>query len=174
MCTKCGLDKTPNKNGVMRCLPCKRLYERQRYPRIRTKLLAYQKKYSNEKFEYIKARSQRWYKDNQERELAKRRVYCRNNRDKTAEYCRRARAKRREAILVGTPAEIAAKIQAQNGRCFDCGRKSKLTAGHLIPLVRGGSHSVHNVVGQCYPCNRKQWTNIHPKAGITIFDRVSA
>jgi 5-methylcytosine-specific restriction endonuclease McrA len=61
-----------------------------------------------------------------------------------------------------TPAEWRAVCAQQNGLCFDCGERRRLTVGHLIPLVKGGPNVISNIVAQCMPCNHKQGTKIHP------------
>ena len=160
-------------SGCYYCAECNRRRERARYPIIKERMRVYQKAYYQDHKEYVQARTLRWFKENQEREQAKRRAYNKAHRSQTAEYCRRARAKRRGVVLGATAREVREKILAQNGVCFDCGQKAKLTAGHLIPLMLGGSHMLHNIVGQCYPCNRKQWKSIHPRAEVTMFDLVA-
>lgn len=60
--------------------------------------------------------------------------------------------------------EWAEIVERQGGHCIDCGEKSKLTVGHLVPLCRGGAHDPDNVAGQCFGCNMKQGKRIHPLA----------
>jgi hypothetical protein len=60
-----------------------------------------------------------------------------------------------------TTKDWAAIKATQGGRCFDCGAEAKLTIGHILPVVRGGSSDPRNIIGQCHPCNRKQGSKIH-------------
>lgn len=56
-----------------------------------------------------------------------------------------------------TEAEWYAKIRASNARCAYCGRFCPtfvLEKDHVIPISRGGSDGIENVVVACYPCNR--------------------
>ena len=48
--------------------------------------------------------------------------------------------------------------EAQNHCCAYCGKrcKGKLTQDHITPLSKGGSHTLHNVVGACMSCNAKK------------------
>ena len=42
-------------------------------------------------------------------------------------------------------------------KCYWCGRtlnKGSLTADHLIPLSKGGTHQRTNLVPACYQCNQ--------------------
>jgi 5-methylcytosine-specific restriction endonuclease McrA len=55
----------------------------------------------------------------------------------------------------------ARKIQFGN-RCAYCGRKTKyLTPDHYIPLSRGGTNFIDNIIPACQQCNRHKW-NIEP------------
>jgi len=51
----------------------------------------------------------------------------------------------------------ARKIQFSN-RCAYCGRKTKhLTPDHYIPLSRGGTNLIDNIIPACQHCNRRKW-----------------
>lgn len=41
-----------------------------------------------------------------------------------------------------------------NNRCFYCGRQTKLTKDHVVPISRGGSDTLDNIVPACMRCNR--------------------
>lgn len=60
-----------------------------------------------------------------------------------------------------TRAEWRAVCAQQNGLCFDCGERRRLTVGHLVPLSKGGLNVIANIVAQCMPCNLKQHDSIH-------------
>jgi 5-methylcytosine-specific restriction endonuclease McrA len=60
-----------------------------------------------------------------------------------------------------TRAEWRAVCAQQNGLCFDCGERRRLTVGHLVPLSKGGLNVIANIVAQCMPCNLKQHGDIH-------------
>lgn len=40
-----------------------------------------------------------------------------------------------------------------NGHCAYCDKEAKLTLDHVIPLSKGGKHSIDNVVPACLHCN---------------------
>jgi hypothetical protein len=51
------------------------------------------------------------------------------------------------------------EIQAAQGhRCYYCKKRCKghLTQDHIIPLSKGGSHTLHNVIGACQSCNSRK------------------
>ena len=58
-------------------------------------------------------------------------------------------------------------VLAWGWRCFYCGRpvheaaqpiQDSLTRDHLIPLSRGGSNDIGNIVPACFNCNRLKGT----------------
>lgn len=56
-------------------------------------------------------------------------------------------------------------VEQQRGKCFDCGRKRKLTKGHLVPIKHPkASHDAVNIIGQCASCNSRQGQAIHVEA----------
>lgn len=44
----------------------------------------------------------------------------------------------------------------QKGKCWWCGKDSKLDMDHLIPITKGGLHTFKNIVGSCRSCNSKK------------------
>jgi 5-methylcytosine-specific restriction endonuclease McrA len=83
------------------------------------------------------------------------------------------RARQADALGTLTAAEWGAIKARQRGCCFDCGKKEKLTVGHLVPISKGGSHLAINVRGQCKDCNCRQYVSIHPAAEPSLFDKVA-
>jgi len=59
--------------------------------------------------------------------------------------------------------ELMARYQEQQGRCFWC--RQPLPAGyhrdHVIPISKGGTNGIDNIVLACPPCNVKK-SNHHP------------
>ena len=63
---------------------------------------------------------------------------------------------RRRARLMGCSVYKITKkeiIRLYNSPCIYCGGKKQTTIDHIIPLSRGGSHSVGNIVPACISCN---------------------
>lgn len=44
-------------------------------------------------------------------------------------------------------------LNLYDNRCFYCGADGKMTMEHVMPLIRGGTHSVGNIVPACVSCN---------------------
>lgn len=43
--------------------------------------------------------------------------------------------------------------QRHDNRCAYCGARSKLTMDHVVPIDRGGQHSIGNLLPACGSCN---------------------
>lgn len=93
-----------------------------------------------------------------------------NYREYRSKYLRTARCrelrclqwgKRKAEMYLNTPiAELLTEVQwherleQYDGRCAYCGEKcDDLTLDHIIPLSKGGKHSIANVVPACPHCN---------------------
>ena len=94
------------------------------------------RKYAAANPEKARARSRKWNLTNPEG------VQLKNNR-------RRARRMENGVFLV-SPKEIK---QLKSRPCYLCGESKSTTVDHIIPLVRGGRHSIGNLLGACGPCN---------------------
>ncbi len=44
-------------------------------------------------------------------------------------------------------------LYAPDGKCLACGKKSKLTLDHILPIALGGETSIFNVQPLCVSCN---------------------
>jgi len=47
-----------------------------------------------------------------------------------------------------------------DNRCAYCGQAKKLTMDHIIPVVRGGRHSIGNLIPACRNCNAQKRTRL--------------
>jgi 5-methylcytosine-specific restriction endonuclease McrA len=82
----------------------------------------------------------------------------RKSREKNKEKYRQKKnereAIRRKAILqskyVVSKKEISSFYRKP---CFNCGSTNRLTIDHIIPLSRGGTHSIGNLMTLCSQCN---------------------
>ena len=55
-----------------------------------------------------------------------------------------------------TEEEWEAKKEQYNHRCFYCGKASKLTKDHVLPVSLGGTDEIDNIVPACWACNYKK------------------
>lgn len=87
----------------------------------------------------MRAASSRWRKNHPEM-----RRFWQRNRD----------AMKRGTIGNGWTVEQEQQlIKDYDYRCAYCNEVRELTMDHIVPLTRGGSHSIDNIVPACVPCN---------------------
>lgn len=66
---------------------------------------------------------------------------------------RRTARKRNADVRAVSERDLRRLLDRQRGRCFYCDQPEPTTLDHLIPLVRGGRHSIGNLVWACRTCN---------------------
>jgi len=70
---------------------------------------------------------------------------------------KRRALKRNAAICDFTPAQWITLKELYQHRCAYCGKYSeRLTQDHVMPLSKGGSHTVSNIVPACRSCNSRK------------------
>lgn len=57
------------------------------------------------------------------------------------------------AIATHTDDEWYQQQMKQRLRCYYCGHQRPLGKDHKVPVSRGGSDGIDNIVGACWPCN---------------------
>ena len=82
------------------------------------------------------------------------------NPDKVVEYRTKRKAKQYGAKINDfTKKQWSYVLEALGNECFYCGRDDvKLTQDHIIPLFRGGNHTLMNIVPACLSCNCSKGT----------------
>lgn len=100
-----------------------------------------------------RAAVRRWRARNIEEVRRRERAWSKANPVKVAAK----RAARRARILGAegshTIEEWHAVCEEFGGLCAYCGEEKPLTRDHVVPLVRGGSHYIDNIVPACLSCN---------------------
>lgn len=103
---------------------------------------------------------------NRAKELARKKKWRDENKDARKEYQRKyqkdnlfrwnqSEAKRKATKLNNGIFEISDKeiINLYNTPCAYCGSTNNISLDHIVPLSRGGSHSIGNLISACMPCN---------------------
>ncbi len=82
----------------------------------------------------------------------------RRNPEKAHAYVRTSHSKRRSASQGEsfTSAQWLALLEYHGGRCAYCGSDVLIELDHRIPLIRGGSNSIDNILPACRRCNRRK------------------
>lgn len=63
---------------------------------------------------------------------------------------------KRKSISRGSWLEL---VKSSNYRCYYCNSRSTLVREHFVPVVRGGSSGIKNIVPSCIPCNKLKGTS---------------
>lgn len=77
------------------------------------------------------------------------------NWDKVTTYSQNRRSRELNAEGSFTSAEWAKKKLEFRNRCAYCFKRVKLTLQHVVPLSKGGSNYISNIVPACGKCNSK-------------------
>jgi len=151
----------------------RRVYERAWYRRNRAKKLAQARAWQRANRKRAWVRKQAWRKAHPEKVKAyAHKAYSKNRAShqalvrawrKAHPECVTAIDRRRRAREVGaigsfTAAEWKALCRKYKHRCLCCGKRRKLTADHVLPLVKGGSNFISNIQPLCGPCNSRKGT----------------
>lgn len=120
-----------------------------------------------------KAYSRAWYAANSERAKAVvssyqrahpervkawKSAWSRAHPEEVVQYALNYRARRRGAPGRHSLQEWKEKCELLGNVCFYCGEAGPLERDHNVPLTRGGSDSIDNILPACRPCNAKKRT----------------
>lgn len=98
--------------------------------------------------------TQRWREKYPERYSAYVHSWYKNNPDAIKRSRMRRHARARNAGLFHVTTKEILKLKAKS--CFYCGSNQNIEIDHRVPVSRGGSHSIGNLVSACRKCNRSK------------------
>lgn len=104
-----------------------------------------------EKFRHQSGIRAEYHHLTQTRKSARNREWRRRNPISTANHRHTRRSKERSGRI--TTRDWNRALNRTNGCCYYCGERAPLTMEHVVPLSRGGLHTIGNVVPACGPCN---------------------
>jgi len=117
----------------------------------------YQHSYYDTNRRMLQRKSREYYLKFPEKRAAVTKHWLSRNPDKITHYSSSRRARERNAEGTFTIRQWNFLKTLFNHRCAYCGCKPKrLTKDHLIPLIKGGRHSIDNIVPSCVSCNSKK------------------
>lgn len=116
--------------------------------------------------ERISAIRKQWVENNRDRKAASNKAWAAANPEKMAAITAQA-VHRRRAVKLGCSHSEAKAITAwirqwksrSEVRCYWCGKTVKPSGchvDHIIPIIRGGSHSTSNLCISCAGCNQRK------------------
>lgn len=138
---------------------------RANYRKNKAAHLAKAKEWAKAHPEQVRLYGQTYYEKNAAIINKKTLAYMAAHPEMVQQQQQRRRARKANAPLNDLTAAQWREIQeAQDHRCYYCGKRCKghLTQDHILPLSKGGSHTVMNVIGACKSCNSKKFTGAPP------------
>lgn len=134
---------------------------RERYLRERDRRLEQARAYYWSTAEFRRDYSKAWRKSNPDKRRAQ-------------QLKRTAQMKGAESRVV-TSGDLTHIINIQQGRCYYCQAETDLVFDHVMPLAKGGRHSIGNLVGACAHCNSQksamlliEWRHFLLRKGVSL------
>lgn len=180
-CKKCGSekpatnehfykDKTKKDGFHVHCRDCQRAYATDYRSSRRDEAKARSRSWHAANREYANKRSRAYYLAHKDRHAELGRKWRTNNRERAKETNRawhlanperwkasnwRRRSLIRQSKGTLTAVDIKSQYKSQKGKCYYCHSKvgDNYHIEHVIPLSRGGSNSLENIVIACPACN---------------------
>lgn len=185
-CTTCGETKAlaefyaePAKRGGYgtKCKVCIRAAVNRYRLANREIVLARKQAYREANLEKVKAGQRRHYQENRDQVLGEAKAYYLAHKDRIREYQRgwvaanrdkdaargqRRRERKNAASVVDFTARQWEMVKLLYGfRCAYCGcTPAVLHQEHVVPLSRGGNHTLSNIVPACGSCNARKHLSI--------------
>jgi 5-methylcytosine-specific restriction endonuclease McrA len=161
-CRSCQLDLPAGEFTKSRPTKCRTCYN------------AYMREWSRANKETVNARVLRYYYANHEAKKLERKAWYEANTAKHHEtvrkwkethpdrlrtirrrgnHVRREQLKQNGAFLI----RIKETEKLYNSSCFYCGSRENIQLDHIVPISRGGRHSVGNMLPACSDCNHSKY-----------------
>ena len=173
-CSKCKLEKPLNEFSKHKgkpdghryaCKNCEKIpaakwrrtnseYQKAYYQNRREETLARQKLYRTANLQAMRSRARISQAKNKEARAAYVSEWVKANPEKNRAKRSRRRALELSAKTYLVTSQDIGKLYHQN--CIYCGSIKKIEIDHVIPLSRGGNHSIGNLVPACQYCNRSK------------------
>lgn len=106
----------------------------------------------------IRARVKAYTEENKDRVIAYQSAYWKANNDRKVHIANRRRLRKLTNGGSHTLAERQEKFARLGNVCYYCGDAKRLTVDHDIPLVRGGTDDISNILPACKSCNSRKRT----------------
>ena len=154
-CVKCGGNEWYRRGE---CAPCERARKAQWKRDNREKVNENNRRWAKNNPEKMMARIYRWRKANRDAVNKANKRWQEKHRQeyRAAEAAKSSRHRTRKTAAGGSfsPSEFKALCDHYANKCLCCGRDNiKLTADHIVPVVKGGTSNIDNIQPLCGACN---------------------
>lgn len=167
-CILCGVVIENTHVNRKRCDECRKKFDRKRLNIFKKENITKIRKENNEYWKRIRSefperraelirRSREYRENNKEYFRKKSRAWRRNNPGLKRQLDNQRRVLKLNAEGSHTLSQFYNVCEANGWTCFYCGEllnKKTVSRDHKIPLSRGGSDSIENIVPACMQCNR--------------------
>lgn len=135
-----------------------RLRERARetYRRNAERIRAERRIRADQRREELRAQRRRKYAEDPAKRLAYYRGWTERNLERVRAYQKATDHRRCSAPGRFTAAEWRALVASHGPCCTYCGTDTSLTPDHRLPICRGGSNTIENIVPACLRCNQRK------------------
>lgn len=101
----------------------------------------------------------RWSRANKESVNRRNAEYKKRNPQQVLDQSHRRRARKKGGAARTVSSQDISRLKSRfGGLCAYCGGGGKMTIDHVVPLSRGGSHAIGNLLPACQPCNFSKHT----------------
>ena len=135
--------------------------QRQYYLDNKEVILERIRRYQQEHGEEIAIYAQQYHLEHKEERAEYNRLYAEAHPEVFLNAGRKRRAAKLGANGNFTDEEFQLLCEAFKNRCIYCHLELPLTADHMIPLSRGGSDNIDNIVPACKSCNSRKYTKTY-------------
>lgn len=140
-----------------------RAYNRAYYLKNKDKIKASVKQYreatgyvyklNEEQKQRSNARAKEWYQANKQVMIDRAKAWKRENKEKVRANTRDYASRRANAIGNFTSRDYLKLLRRTLGKCYYCTKNEANSIDHVLPLSRGGTNFIGNIVPACGSCN---------------------
>lgn len=120
----------------------------------KAKISAANKKWREKNLEYVLEKGRKYHHANKERINERKSKYQKDNPQIVNNIQHRRRAKLKSNGIYKISKYELNKLY--NSPCAYCGSNDKITLDHIVPINRGGAHSIGNLAPACEHCNKSK------------------
>lgn len=135
----------------------RREYKRLYYQKRKVNRPEYYRQHYREHQEEIIEHGRLYRQEHKEECVEKHRLYLRDHPEVGKASNHKHRTRRKDSNGSFTSEAFRLLCETYNNRCVYCHKELPLTPDHKVPLSRGGSNDIGNIVPACRSCNSRKF-----------------